>query len=28
MTTDGFAVVSRQDNWNGDEDRFCVVFRR
>lgn len=28
MTADGFAVISRQDNWNGDEDRFCVVFRR
>jgi len=28
MTTDGFEVVSRQDEWNGDKDRYCVVFRR
>jgi ubiquinone/menaquinone biosynthesis C-methylase UbiE len=28
MTTDGFEVVSRQDEWNGDADRYCVVFRR
>ena len=28
MTSDGFEVVARQDEWNGDEDRFCVVFRR
>ncbi len=28
MTSAGFEVVSRQDNWNGDEDRYCVVFRR
>ena len=28
MTTDGFEVVSRQDEWNGDQDRYCVVFRR
>ena len=28
MTLDGFEVVTRRDEWNGDEDRFCVVFRR
>lgn len=28
MTGDGFEVVSRHEDWNGDEDRFCVVFRR
>jgi len=28
MTGDGFAVVSRQDDWAGDGDRYCVVFRR
>lgn len=28
MTSDGFQYVSRQDEWNGDEDRYCVVFRR
>ena len=28
MTSDGFEVVTRRDNWNGDEDRYCIVFRR
>jgi ubiquinone/menaquinone biosynthesis C-methylase UbiE len=28
LTGDGFTVVGRQDDWNGDADRFCVVFRR
>jgi len=28
MTADGFEVVTRQDEWNGDRDRYCVVFRR
>jgi precorrin-6B methylase 2 len=28
MTADGFEVVSRHEDWNGDEDRYCIVFRR
>ncbi len=28
MVADGFEVVEQVDEWNGDEDRFCVVFRR
>jgi SAM-dependent methyltransferase len=28
MTADGFQVVSRHEDWNDDEDRYCVVFRR
>ena len=28
MAADGFEVVTRRDNWNGDEDRYCVVFQR
>lgn len=28
MTLDGFQVVLQEDDWNGDEDRYCVVFRR
>lgn len=28
MTSDGFEVVSRREEWNGDADRYCVVFRR
>jgi SAM-dependent methyltransferase len=28
MTGDGFEVVSRHPEWNGDDDRYCVVFRR
>lgn len=28
MTADGFEVVTRLDDWNGDKDRYCVVFRR
>ena len=27
MTDDGFEVVAQHDDWNGDDDRFCVVFR-
>ncbi|MGB6362800.1 MAG: class I SAM-dependent methyltransferase [Thermoanaerobaculia bacterium] len=27
MTDDGFEVVAQYDDWNGDDDRFCVVFR-
>lgn len=26
MSGDGFTVVGRHDRWNGDEDRYCVVF--
>lgn len=28
MTSDGFEVVARFDDWEGGDDRFCVVFRR
>lgn len=28
MTEAGFEVESRHDDWNGDEDRYCVVFQR
>jgi tRNA A58 N-methylase Trm61 len=28
MAADGFEVVSRHDDWAGDGDRYCVVFRR
>src|SRR5262245_5004456 len=28
MTGDGFEVVARHPEWNGDGDRYCVVFRR
>lgn len=28
MTGDGFEVISRHSDWNGDGDRYCVVFRR
>lgn len=28
MTLDGFEVVFRHDDWNGEDDRYCVVFRR
>jgi ubiquinone/menaquinone biosynthesis C-methylase UbiE len=28
MTADGFEVAARHSNWNGDNDRYCVVFRR
>lgn len=28
MTGDGFEVVARYDDWAGDGDRYCVVFRR
>jgi ubiquinone/menaquinone biosynthesis C-methylase UbiE len=28
MTADHFEVVERHDDWPGDGDRYCVVFRR
>jgi ubiquinone/menaquinone biosynthesis C-methylase UbiE len=28
MTADGFEVVSRHQDWAGNGDRYCVVFRR
>jgi ubiquinone/menaquinone biosynthesis C-methylase UbiE len=28
MTRDGFEVVARHPAWNGEDDRYCVVFRR
>ena len=28
MRSEGFRLVSRHDDWNGDADRFCVLFRR
>lgn len=28
MSSAGFELVSREDRWNGDEDRYCIVFRR
>ena len=28
MTADGFDVVARYEEWPGDEDHYCVVFRR
>jgi hypothetical protein len=28
MTSDGFEVIERHDPWEGDSDRYCVVFRR
>lgn len=28
MTAQGFEVVLHEDAWNGDDDRYCVVFRR
>ncbi|MCP4664285.1 MAG: class I SAM-dependent methyltransferase [bacterium] len=28
MTSDGFEVVAEYQDWDGEEDRFCVVFRR
>lgn len=28
MAGDGFEPVGRHDRWNGDEDRFCLVFRK
>lgn len=28
MTADGFEMVARYDDWPGDEDHYCVVFRR
>lgn len=26
MTSDGFTVLSRHENWNGEDDRYAVVF--
>jgi hypothetical protein len=28
MTSDGFEVVTRYDEWAGNSNRYCVVFRR
>ncbi len=28
MTGDGFELVARFDEWNGDDERFCMVFLR
>jgi hypothetical protein len=28
MTGDGFEVAERHDDWAGDGDRYCIVFRR
>ncbi len=28
MTGDGFEMVARFDDWNGDDERFCMVFLR
>ena len=28
MLDHDFELVSRHDNWNGDEDRYCLVFRK
>jgi predicted methyltransferase len=28
MTSDGFEVVARYDDWSGSGNRYCVVFRR
>jgi SAM-dependent methyltransferase len=28
MTSDGFVVAARHDDWTGSGDRYCVVFRR
>jgi ubiquinone/menaquinone biosynthesis C-methylase UbiE len=28
MTAEGFRVAARYEDWNGDEDRYCVVFDR
>ena len=28
MSADGFVMVSRVDDWNDDDERFCLVFRR
>ena len=28
MTDDGFELVARFDDWNGDDERFCMVFLR
>jgi len=27
MASDGFELVDHHDQWNGDEDRYCVVFQ-
>jgi protein-L-isoaspartate O-methyltransferase len=28
MSTNGFEVVTRYDDWDGHSDRYCIVFRR
>ncbi len=28
MTSDGFEVVAEYEDWDGEEDRYCIVFRR
>jgi precorrin-6B methylase 2 len=28
LTGDGFELVDRYDHWNGDEERYCVVFAK
>lgn len=28
LTGDGFELVAQYDNWNDDEERYCLVFRR
>jgi len=28
MIADDFELVSQHDDWNGDDDRYCVVFRQ
>lgn len=28
MTGAGFELVSRHDDWNGDQERYCALFRR
>ena len=28
MTGGGFELVGRFDDWNGDDERFCMVFVR
>ena len=28
MTVDGWEVVERHDGWDGNDERYCVVFRR
>jgi hypothetical protein len=28
LTGAGFELVARHEDWDGDEDRYCLVFRR